>query len=363
MNKNLTIKGTADTAIQGLLRALLEKGEVGAVFGLGDSGEAKSYLLISDPAKIDSLCPTLPFMPANAANHLSKITAGGNLVEKIAVVIKPCELRGFAELVKRESGCRDNLLFISPVCGGVLDFDTFYKGNLDEELVKYREAFFANEIPSNIRPTCAGCEHFVPFNSDITFMHTSEGCEFYSNTSDGEEILQSLGEKLSEGKLDDTRIEKLRSARIAIREKFFEDLKLEEMEIKGLVEAFGKCLGCHGCSSVCPICYCALCAFEAKENEFKPEIFEKELAKRGGVRVPPNTVFFHLGRIAHMAVSCVGCGMCSDACPVDIPVASIFTRAGDAVQKVFDYIPGEKFDEPVPLSTFIEDELTEVEDS
>jgi len=363
VKKFLTIKGDADTAIQGLLRSLLEKGEVGAVFGLGKSGDAISYLVISDPAKIDSLCPTLPFMPANAANHLSKITAGGNLAEKIAVVIKPCELRGFAELVKRESGSPKNLLFISPVCGGVLDFDTFYKGDRDKELSAYWNDVYSNEIPSNIRPTCSICEYFEPFNADITFQPTTEGCELYSNTPAGVGMLESYGEKLSEGKLDNSRIEKLSSARLSNREKFFDGLKLEEMEIKGLVEAFGKCLGCHGCSSVCPICYCALCAFEAKENEFKPEIFEKELAKRGGVRVPPNTVFFHLGRIAHMAVSCVGCGMCSDACPVDIPVASIFTRAGDAVQKVFDYIPGEKFDEPVPLSTFIEDELTEVEDS
>ena len=362
MNKVMKIQGDVDNAIKVLLRGLLEKGTVEAVFALGEIGDAINYLLVSDPAKIDSLRPTLPFMPANAANHLSKITAGGGLTQKIAVVVKPCELRGFAELVKRESGSRENLIFISPVCGGVIDFDTFYTGDSEKELAEYWKAFYAGEIPSNIRPTCAICEHLAPFNADVTVLPTSEGCELFSNTPAGADILAPIKEDIAEGQLDETRFEKIRDARISNREKFFEELKLEDMGIKGLVEAFGKCLGCHGCSRVCPICYCALCAFDSKENEFKPDVFDKQLEKRGGIRIPPNTVFFHLGRITHMSVSCVGCGMCADVCPVDIPVASIFTRAGDAVQKLFEYIPGKDFEEPVPLSTFIEDELTEVED-
>ena len=54
--------------------------------------------------------------------------------------------------------------------------------------------------------------------------------------------------------------------------------------------------------------------------------------------------------------------MCSDVCPADIPVSMIFARAGDAVQKLFKYEPGRSYDEEIPLSSFIEDELTEVED-
>ena len=63
-----------------------------------------------------------------------------------------------------------------------------------------------------------------------------------------------------------------------------------------------------------------------------------------------------------MAISCVACGMCSEVCPVDIPVSSILLRVGDAIQKVFEYVPGKDVAEPVPLSTFIEQELEEVED-
>ena len=360
----MKMQGDADIAIRIILRGMLECGDVNAVFALGENFGEINYLLVSEASKIDNLRPTLPFMPANAGNLLSKITANGGLEgKKIAVVIKPCELRAFAELVKRESGSRENLIFISPICAGVLDFDTFYKGDCDKELSAYWNDVYSNEIPSNIRPTCSICEHFVPFNSDITILPTAEGCELFANTPAGIDILASAKGEIADGQLNETCFEKIRDARIANRGRFFEELKLEEMGIKGLIEAFGKCLGCHGCSRVCPICYCALCAFDAKENEFKPEVFEKQLEKRGGIRIPPNTVFFHLGRIAHMAISCVGCGMCSDVCPVDIPVASLFTRAGDTVQKLFDYIPGRDFDEPVPLSTFIEDELTEVEDS
>ncbi len=359
--KTVKLKSDIDTGLKNILKNLLENKKVDAVFGLGQLGDALNYLLIADPDKIEDLRPGLPFMPENAANYLSELTSGGAFPNKVAVVVKPCELRAFGELVKRESGNRENLVFISPVCGGVLDFDTYNNGEIENALPDYWKAFYNNENPPKIRPTCEVCKYLVPFNTDITVLPTKAGCELYLNTDVAEDLLAGSGE-ISEGGLDESRIEPLKKLREAKRASVFAELELEKMEIKGLVEAFGKCLGCHGCSSVCPICYCALCAFDAKENEYKPDVFEKELVRRGGLRVPPNTVFFHLGRIAHMSISCVGCGMCADICPVDIPVASIFTRVGDAVQEVFDYVPGADLEEPVPLSTFIEDELTEVED-
>jgi len=358
----MKIQGDIDSGIKGILRNLLESGKVEAVFAVGDSGDGKSYFLVTDPAKLDGIRPLLPFMPENAANLLSRLTSGDTISGKIAVVIKPCELRAFAELVKREQAERDNFIFISPVCGGALNFDIYNSGALENALPEYWKAFFAGENPADIRPTCAACEHFVPMNADITVFPDKDGCELFLNTDAAVELFKNKSSDMSEGEFDSNRIEKLKTARKAEREKLFDELKLEDMQIKGLIDVFGRCLGCHGCSSVCPICYCALCAFDTKENEFQPPVFENELSRRGAMRVPPNTVFFHLGRITHMSISCVGCGMCADVCPVDIPVASIFTRVGDAVQKVFDYIPGSDFEEPVPLSTFIEDELAEVEE-
>jgi len=87
-----------------------------------------------------------------------------------------------------------------------------------------------------------------------------------------------------------------------------------------------------------------------------------ELHKRGGVRIPPGSITFQIGRMIHIGLSCVGCGMCSDVCPADIPVASIFRKAGKAVQDVFKYIPGKDVEDKIPVTTFEEEELTSVED-
>ena len=77
--------------------------------------------------------------------------------------------------------------------------------------------------------------------------------------------------------------------------------------------------------------------------------------------MPSGTLNFHLGRLIHMGVSCVGCGMCSDVCPADIPVSVIFSNAGRSVQEMFGYLPGKDPDEKVPLTVFREKELAEVE--
>ena len=132
--------------------------------------------------------------------------------------------------------------------------------------------------------------------------------------------------------------------------------------LDGMVETFASCISCHGCREVCPICYCRLCEFDTDRNEYRPETYGTELQKRGGVRVPPGTIGFQIGRMLHMGISCVGCGMCSDVCPALIPVSNIFVKAGESAQKVFEYIPGRDVEEGIPLSTFEEMELSEVED-
>ncbi|MFW6136922.1 MAG: 4Fe-4S binding protein, partial [Candidatus Aminicenantaceae bacterium] len=114
------------------------------------------------------------------------------------------------------------------------------------------------------------------------------------------------------------------------------------------------------CSHACPICFCTLCDFESKTLEYQPQSFSSEMIQKKGMKVPPGNIFFHLGRMTHMAVSCIRCGMCTDVCPVNIPVASIFSKVGESLQETFDYIPGRDVEEPAPTGTYKEEEFAGV---
>jgi formate dehydrogenase (coenzyme F420) beta subunit len=71
-------------------------------------------------------------------------------------------------------------------------------------------------------------------------------------------------------------------------------------------------------------------------------------------------MLFHMTRLNHMVLSCVGCGMCTEACPAELPVGMVFRAIGSRLQQTFDYEPGRSVDEPLPLITFKADEWTEV---
>jgi formate dehydrogenase subunit beta len=82
--------------------------------------------------------------------------------------------------------------------------------------------------------------------------------------------------------------------------------------------------------------------------------------QKGAFRLPADTSLFHLTRLNHMALSCVGCGMCTQACPAELPVGSVFRSIGQRLQETFEYVPGRSLEEPLPLITFKENEWTDL---
>jgi formate dehydrogenase subunit beta len=164
----------------------------------------------------------------------------------------------------------------------------------------------------------------------------------------------------AEAEIETAELTELKAKRQTQKETLDTELQLDGFGLDGLVTLFGRCVNCRNCREVCPICYCKLCDFDSAGYERDLNSYGAELEKRPGVRVPPDTVLFHLGRLSHMAVSCVACGMCSDVCPVDIPVSALFARAGESIQGVFDYVPGRNENEELPMVRFEMEELEEL---
>lgn len=371
MPEGLKINKGAEETTRELLQSLLESGKVSGVLALGRTGDANggvAYSLFTDPDAFGAdgvALPLLPFMPSNAGGLLSRLTLKGPLTEPVAAVVKPCELRAFVELVKLNQGSLDDILLVSSTCGGVYPLDTGANGSLEERLPQYWEAVKRGELDNGVRPTCRACTHFVPENADVTVALMGEAdldtqCTLYLNTEKGAAFvdgLEGLQETPLSGELETEPIQRSHSQREARREELFAGV---EVGMQGLIRTFGRCIGCRACKTVCPICYCRLCYFDSQSCEYSPEFYEGELERKGGLRVPSDTVFFQLGRLAHVSVSCVGCGMCTDVCPADIPLSTIFSKVGASVQALFDYQPGRDVTEEIPLRTFEEEELVQV---
>ncbi len=370
MSKMLKINKSTEEGIKELLKFLLENNKVKGVMSLmrdADDPKLMKYSFITDAEVIDNTAPLFPLMPRNAGELVSAFSIKGPLDDMVAVVLKPCELRGFIELVKREQGSFENMLVISHTCGGVLPMDTLVADAIDDELPGYWSAVKGNDIYDGIRPTCKSCIHFEPYMADITVDLTGNADidkEFtvILNTDKGENAVDGLDGTAGDGELAQGALKSLLESRQAAREELFAEINEKIFGLNNLIEIFGRCIGCHGCSSICPICYCTLCDFESKEHEFEPSAYEAEMDKRGGVRVPPNTVLYHIGRLTHMGISCVECGSCADVCPVEIPVSTVFSKIGSDIQQLFEYIPGKDLEEELPLSKYEEEELEEIEE-
>ena len=368
MTKALKINKSTEQGILELLKFLLEKGKVKGIFTLKKINKDGSvaYSLIAKPDELKYAVPFYPLMPVNAGKLLSRFSLKGSSSKPVAAVVRPCELRGFIELVKREQGSLENIFFISSTCGGVYPIDKSVDGTVEKNLSKYWDAVKKGELPAELRPACKSCEEFIPYTADMTVdligNNIDKQCMIFLNTKNGEELTKGMDGEFLEKEINKEKIDKFRSKRGAEKKKLFDELDVKMDGMDGLIEIFGKCIGCHGCMRVCPICYCKLCEFESPDSEYKPSNYESDLKKRGGLRVPPGTVYFQLGRLSHISISCVACGACDDVCPVDIPVAMIFKKVGESVQKMFDYIPGKDVEEDIPLVTFEKEEFAEVEE-
>jgi formate dehydrogenase subunit beta len=363
----LDVQGSTLETLQGLLRSLFDKGVVDALLVpvTQPGGKSVSPTLVVDPDRLERADPLAPVLPINAARAVSGLTKTGH-TQRLGVVLRSCEIRALVELIKLLQAQREGLIVVGLDCLGTHELT-----DVGDRLQEATDALLAGAATGDLNPAdglevraaCTMCEQFTPEGDHVDLaigmLGLDPGARLLVRATDG--IAQKLG--LSRGEAPGTRrsvVERITAERVAARDEAFAAVRarMQGKGLEGLLEEFAACIRCHNCMINCPICYCKECIFRTPTFDHESERYFLWAARKGSVRMLSDTLLFQITRLNHMATSCVGCGLCTSVCPVDIPVATVFRALGARVQALFDYHPGRSLDEPAPVQEFREDELT-----
>ncbi len=235
--------------------------------------------------------------------------------------------------------------------------------SLTKELLKGMEK---GEIspPSGyaFRTACQMCEYPIP-QADMNIKLFGYKADQEIGIEIGDKLEKEIEEKgifsfsESEPALRGEVVNKVIAERTKKRDALFQEFRGIVKDLQAFLDRFSTCVRCHNCMVACPICYCKECVFRTAVFEHEGDQFLRWADRKGGIRMPTDTLIFHLIRMSHMVSSCIGCGLCDSACPSRLPVATLFRSVGDKIQKMFNYIPGKDVKEVPPVATFKEDEL------
>jgi formate dehydrogenase subunit beta len=353
-------------AVRGFLKQLLETDIVDALLvPMETPAGTVTPALVADPELLDAADPLAPVLGLNAAHVVGNVSVREPR-GRIGAVLRPCELRALVELVKLQQASLDDLLTIGVDCPGTYDVPV-YTAMRDEsgvDMTPLLEAARSGELVSEeellLRDACQMCERPHVEEADITLELFGADLAAGIPVSLSDELSERLGMTAVEG--DGRRTEvvgKIAAARTDVRDARFAKIR-EQLEREGIEGVFAACVRCHNCMTVCPMCYCKTCLFKSPVFDHEPAQYMNWAGRKGAYRLPADTMLFHLTRLNHMVLSCIGCGMCTSACPADLPVGQVFRAVGQQVQDVFQYVPGRSVEEPLPLVTFREDEWMDV---
>jgi len=373
--------------VTSLLKFALESKRVDAVLAIKARGGNRYDgipVLITDPEEVISTAGSLHCVTVNIPRYIKEYL-GGAFDMRLAVVGKPCDIRGIIELVKREQINLDNLLLIGLNCSGTLSpmvakktiveefgadpLDVVYEDIEDNKLVirlkngteKAKELKELEEKGYGRRENCRRCEIKIPIMADIACgkwgVANNKKATFAEICSDkGGELFE---EAIKAGYInveqpDDKAIAERRekeqeaiNSALEWQEKDFTALKIMTTEEKFNYwwEQFNQCIKCYGCRDACPICFCKDCILEADRGVVMPG------------EVPPD-VMYPMIRISHVMDSCVNCGQCQDVCSAGIPLARLTFMLNKELFDTFKYQPGMDLDSRLPLRSITDRELT-----
>lgn len=337
-----------------LSKKALKDGIIGGVITLKRTApDAAVHALITDMEMLEDVDSMIPYFPDNCANFIKRITKVAPPNKPILAILKPCEMRAVVELVKLVQIQNKNIIYATFDCYGTIA----RKDLKDKEIPKSQE--FIKSVSDGkfeLREICKSCDYIRSETADISYLTFEKDTLIVAQTETGKNFLEKLEVQFVES-APDKGLQSVLDMKLKAKTALYENLKSECSGTDNIFKTFAHCINCHNCMTNCPICICKECFFESDAMDFEGDVFLDLASRKGGLRAPTDVMLFHIGRMAHMATSCVACGACEEACPEDIIVGQIFKWISENVQSIFEYRSGRDWEEELPLKTFREEEL------
>jgi formate dehydrogenase (coenzyme F420) beta subunit len=274
-----------------LAKKLLQEKQVNAVLGYECDRRGVRPAFVTEAED----CGRLMFdhrCVQNLAAYLSPRRAHVAQLGRLAVVIKSCDARSVAGLIRESQLKREDVVLIGVRCGGVV------RDPADSEQLK----------PENLASRCAGCEQREPTLVDYLV---------------GEPQAAPSGKSIREARLSE--IEAMDTG---------ERLSL-------WTSLLSQCTRCYACRQVCPMCFCERCI----ADKTQPAWIESSPHSRGNFA-------WHLTRALHLAGRCVDCGECERACPAGIPLGLLNRKVARIVADRYGYSVTDDPSKEAPIGTY-----------
>ena len=285
------------TELQDTARRLLDEGTVQVVIGWEEGRRGARPVFVRSAAECDKLIFDTRCVH-NLATYLNPRRSQVMELGKPALVVKGCDAKAVAGLLREAQLERDQVVLIGVRCGGV---------------VTEPSAAAAPELSTeNVASRCWGCDVREPESVDV----------LVGDAQAEPPVTAALDERIAE--LDALPVEE----RLAFWTK--------EME---------RCTQCYACRQACPLCFCERCIVEKTE----PQWIETSPHARGNFA-------WHLTRAQHLAGRCVGCGECERACPVGIPLSLLNRKLQQVVYELYGYTVSEDPSVPAPIGAYAVDD-------